>query len=162
MPSGKTVAAGGLGGLVALSMSIAVPNIKELEGRRNTPYYDVVKVLTVCDGHTGKDVVIGKVYNDKECNQMTLADAKTHTDSILKTSPQLAWHPMILASMISFDYNTGAYHKSTVAVLFNKGDFVGGCNFLSNYNKPKQIIGRRAKEKALCLSTLTPQGLKDV
>lgn len=170
MPSAKQVAAtGGVSGLVAVALGLAVPNIKELEGRRNVPYYDIVKVLTVCDGHTGKDIVVRKVYTDKECDDLTLKDTQKYINGVLAVNPQLAYHPVQLASVVSLSYNIGvsAYQKSTVAVLFNRGDFLGGCNFILKYNKAggKVVHGlvlRREKEKALCLSTLTPQGVNDV
>lgn len=162
MPSGKTIAAGGISSLVAIALGVAVPNLKELEGRRNMPYYDIVKVLTVCDGHTGRDIVVRKVYSDKECDDLTVKDTQAHLDVILKKSPQLAYHPIQLASMISFDYNVGLYRDSPMAGYFNKGDYLAGCNYLDHYHKPAAIIGRRNKEKALCLSTLTPEGMKNV
>ncbi|WP_145531836.1 glycoside hydrolase family protein, partial [Yersinia kristensenii] len=39
-----------------------------LEGRKYVAYYDVVGVLTVCDGHTGKDIIPNKKYSDAECD----------------------------------------------------------------------------------------------
>jgi lysozyme len=155
----RHVAVGGVtAALTAIALNMAVPNIKELEGRRNVPYYDVVKVLSVCDGHTGKDIVVKRVYSDAECDALTLKDVQKYVDGILAVSPHLAYHPMQFAATISFTYNVGVagYQRSTVAVLFNKGDLVGACNFMMQYKKPPQIIGRRQKERALCLSTLTP------
>lgn len=157
------------GSLVAIALTAAVPNIHELEGRRNTPYYDIVKVLTVCDGHTGPDISRSKVYSDKECDAMTVKDSQKFADGVLKVNPQLAYHPMQLAAIISFAYNIGiaAYQKSTVAVMFNRGDLVGACNFILKYNKAGGHVVhglelRRLKERALCLSTLTPEGMKDI
>lgn len=162
--AGATV---GAGSLIALALTTAIPNIQELEGRRTTPYYDVVNTLTVCDGHTGPDIILGKTYSPDECNKLTLTDAKKFADGVLKVNPQLAFHPNQLAAMISFAYNIGvpAYQRSSVAVLFNKGDFVGACNFIVNYNKAggrviQGLVLRREKERELCLSTLTPDGMK--
>lgn len=42
-----------------------------LEGREHYPYKDVVGIVTVCDGHTGNDIVWGKYYSDKECDALT-------------------------------------------------------------------------------------------
>lgn len=161
-----TGSAGAGASLMAMALSIATPQITTLEGQRNQAYRDIVGVLTVCSGHTGKDIVAKKVYTDAECKAITKADAQKAADGVLKTSPQLLWHPIQLASAISFSYNvgTGTYANSTVARLFNEGDFVGACNFLPRYNKAggkvvQGLINRRALEQSLCLSTLTPDGV---
>lgn len=153
-------------GLVGTAVLIAVPEISVFEGRRNVPYYDVVKVLTVCDGTTGPDVVVGKIYTDQECNALTSKDVQKAADGILRVSPHLAWHPMQLASMISFSYNvgTGAYSTSTVARLMNEGKMIEACNFLPNYKFAggkvwTGLVRRRERERQLCLSTLTPSGV---
>lgn len=166
----KAVVTGGAGAsLVAIALGIAVPEIKDFEGRSLVPYRDIVKVLTVCDGKTGPEVVVNKVYTHKECDAMTLKDATKFASEVLKVSPHLAWHPMQLAAAISFSYNVGSttYTKSTVARLFNSGDFVGACNFLPNYKFAggkvyTGLLNRRMRERMICLSTLTPQGLSNV
>lgn len=157
------VVSGGAGaGIMALSLSISTPEIITFEGQRNVAYRDVVGVLTVCAGHTGKDIVPGKRYTDAECEEMTKKDVKTHMDGVLKTSPHLVWHPMQLAAATSFAFNVGvaAYAKSTVAKKFNEGDFIGACNFLPNYNRAggkvwTGLVRRRAREQSMCLTGLT-------
>lgn len=165
MPAPKTVAAGSAG-LLALAVAIATPGIQSSEGRRNVAYYDIAKVLTVCDGHTGRDIVVKRVYSDSECNAMTTADAAKAAKGVTDVSPQLIFHPYVLASMISFTYNLGAgtYAKSSIARLMNKGEFYAGCSMLPLYNHAggrvvRGLTIRRNKEKDLCLSTLTPSGL---
>lgn len=166
----KAIMVGGAGaGLAALAMNIAVPEITTFEGQKNVAYRDVANILTVCDGHTGPDIVVGKVYSNQECHSLTVADAKKAADGVLAVSPQLLWHPMQLAAAISFSYNvgTGTYANSTVAKLFNKGDFIGACNFLPRYKYAKGkviagLVNRRAREQFICLSTLTAEGMKNV
>ena len=48
-----------------------------LEGRRYVAYRDVVGVLTVCDGHTGADIISSKRYSDAECNALLKADLQS-------------------------------------------------------------------------------------
>lgn len=167
----KAVMVGGAAGtgLLAIALGLATPEIKEFEGRSYTPYKDIVKVLTVCDGHTGSDIVVDKVYSDTECHAMTTKDAAKAATGVLKVSPHLLWHPMQLAAAISFSYNvgTGTYANSTVAKLFNRGDFIGACNFLPNYKYAggkvvNGLVNRRAREQMICLSTLTVEGMKNV
>lgn len=170
MAGGRIIASGGAGaGLMALALSVATPNIISFEGQKSVAYRDIVGVLTVCAGHTGPDIVPNHVYTADECKRLTEKDVKTAADGVLKISPQLVWHPMQLAAAVFFTYNVGTdtYKKSTVAKLFNSGDYVGACNFLVRYNKAKGkvvsgLVRRRAEEQRICLSTLTPEGIKDV
>jgi len=168
--SKKAVMAGGAGaGLLALALNVATPEITTFEGQRNQAYRDVVGVLTVCAGHTGPDIVVGKVYSDEECSRLTKKDAEEAAKGVLSVSPHLIWHPMQLAAAISFSYNVGigTYKKSTVSKLYNSGDFVGACNFLPNYKYAggkvyPGLVKRRQREKEVCLSTLTPEGAENV
>nr|WP_049006660.1 lysozyme [Enterobacter cloacae] len=45
-----------------------------LEGVRYNPYQDVIGVWTVCYGHTGKDVMLGKTYTESECRALLNKD----------------------------------------------------------------------------------------
>ena len=171
-PSKTLVVGGGAaasGSLIALALGIATPEITTFEGQRSVAYRDVVNVLTVCAGHTGPDIVVGKVYSDDECKKLTTKDAKKAGDGVLAVSPQLVWHPMQFAAAVSFTYNVGigTYQKSSVARLFNEGKFIEACNFLPNYKMAggkvyAGLVKRRAREQAVCLSTLTPEGAKSV
>lgn len=68
--SGKTGAAALVAALVIAATALFV---QPWEGRRHTPYYDIVGVLTVCDGHTGKDIE-QRIYSDAECDAFLKAD----------------------------------------------------------------------------------------
>jgi lysozyme len=168
--SRRNIIAGGAGaGLLALALNVATPEIITFEGQKTKAYRDIVGVLTVCAGHTGPDIVVGKVYSDKECHDLTKKDAKIAVDGVLKISPHLVYHPMQLAAAISFSYNvgTGTYAKSSIARLFNEGKFIEACNFLTKYKYAggkvwQGLVNRRAREQKLCLSTLTKEGMKDV
>lgn len=167
---GTKIAAGaGVGAgasLMAIVMSVATPAVQQSEGTIHTPYYDQVKVLTVCTGHTGPDIVVRKVYSDSECKNLTEQDLEVAAKGVLKVSPQLLYHPYVLASAVSFSYNVGvgAYDDSSVARDFNAGNLVQGCKDLLKYDiaggkVDKGLVNRRAREEAICLSTLTPKGL---
>ncbi|MEQ5186886.1 lysozyme, partial [Providencia alcalifaciens] len=43
--------------------AIALTVIAHFEGVRYEPYEDVGGVLTVCYGHTGKDIVTNRIYS---------------------------------------------------------------------------------------------------
>lgn len=148
--------AGGLAALVAVAVAAAVPHLEADEGRRNVPYYDVSGHLTVCDGHTGRDIDIHKVYTDNECDVLLGEDMTIAAEGILRVSPQLVDHHNQFKSAILFTYNlgVGTYQHSTVRVLFNEGRYKDGCLYMLKYNKPKSIIPRRKRDTAICLEGL--------
>lgn len=163
------VGAGAGASLMAIVLQVAVPNIQGFEGTKLQAYHDVANILTVCTGHTGPDVVVGKVYTQDQCNALTNQDAEKAASGVLKVSPQLIYHPIVLASAVSFSYNVGVgtYDKSSVAANFNAGNLVAGCNAMLKYTfadgKYSQgLANRRKAENTICLSTLTPKGLTDV
>ncbi|EKC9643031.1 lysozyme [Salmonella enterica] len=103
----KALLAGGAGAIV-----IAAVLLDDLEGRRHEPYRDVAVVLTVCDGHTGKDIVPGKYYTDAECDALLnkdLALVAARIDPLIKVSIPESER----AAFYSFAYNvgTGAFAK---------------------------------------------------
>lgn len=53
------------------------------------------------------------------------------------------------AAALSFHYNTGAIKRATWVKSFNAGDITKAKKEIMNYSKPKEIIGRRTKERDL-------------
>lgn len=170
MANGKLVVGAGAGGaLMAIVMTAITPVITQFEGNKNVPYRDIRGVLTVCNGHTGPDVVVGKVYSPTECADLTAQDASKAAAGVLKVSPHLKYHPMQLAAAVSFSYNVGVgtYSNSSVASNFNTGNLQAGCSALLKYTYAggvysRGLADRRQKEYKICVSTLTPQGLANV
>lgn len=163
------IGAGAGAALMALVTQTVIPMLDRSEGVRHVSYRDIVGVLTVCVGHTGPDVVVHKVYTQTECDKLTEQDATKAANGVLKYSPHLIYHPMQLASAISFSYNIGVegYGKSVVAADFNRGDFQAGCSALFKYEYAggkysEGLANRRAQEYTVCVSTLTPKGLNNV
>ncbi|MDW6309269.1 Ail/Lom family outer membrane beta-barrel protein, partial [Escherichia coli] len=75
----KAVAAAIGGGAVAIaSVLITGPSGDDgLEGVSYIPYKDIVGVWTVCHGHTGKDIMLGKTYTEAECKALLNKDLAT-------------------------------------------------------------------------------------
>ena len=75
----KAVAAAIGGGAVAIaSVLITGPSGDDgLEGVSYIPYKDIVGVWTVCHGHTGKDIMLGKTYTKAECKALLNKDLAT-------------------------------------------------------------------------------------
>ncbi|EAS2904233.1 lysozyme [Salmonella enterica] len=128
-----------------------------LEGRRYIPYRDVAGVLTICDGHTGKDIIPGKRYTDAECDALLDKDlkrVKAQVDPLIKVSIPESER----AAFYSFAYNvgTGAFARSTLLKKLNAGDHAGACNELKRWTYAggrqwKGLMTRREIEREVCL-----------
>jgi lysozyme len=139
-------------GALAAALIVATPFIAAKEGKRNNPYLDTVGVPTVCYGETRVPM---RRYTDAECLAMfNKALGEDFGPAVLRCTPGIADRPRVLASAISLAYNIGVsgYCRSTAARKFNAGDIRGGCNAYMLWNRPREIIGRRMKERDLCLS----------
>ncbi|SFK33091.1 lysozyme [Candidatus Pantoea symbiotica] len=129
-----------------------------IEGRVYEPYLDVTGVLTVCDGHTGDDIVRGKRYTDRECERLTWNDLQP----VRRTVDDLVSVPLNeyqRAALYSFTYNVGteAFSKSTLLKKLNTGDQSGACDELRHWvyaggMKWKGLMNRRDMERSLCLA----------
>lgn len=74
----SVIAAVGGGAIAIASALITGPTGNDgLEGVRYDPYQDVVGVWTVCYGHTGKDIMLGKKYTEAECRALLSKDLNT-------------------------------------------------------------------------------------
>ncbi|HAK6117877.1 TPA: lysozyme [Salmonella enterica] len=150
----KALLAGGAG---AIAIAAALLGGHDgLEGRRYVPYLDVAGVLSICDGHTGKDIIPGKHYTDAECDALLnkdLARVKTQVDPLIKVSIPDSER----AALYSFAYNvgTGAFARSTLLKKLNAGDHAGACNELKRWmyaggKQWKGLVTRREIEYEVC------------
>lgn len=150
----KALLAGGASAMVIAAAMIGGNG--GLEGRRHEPYRDVAGVLTVCDGHTGKDIVSGKHYTDAECDALLnkdLALVAARIDPLIKASIPNSER----AALYSFAYNvgTGAFARSTLLKKLNAGDLAGACNELKRWTYAggkqwKGLVTRREIEHEVC------------
>ncbi|ENL4830090.1 lysozyme [Salmonella enterica subsp. enterica serovar Teko] len=145
------------GGASAVAIAAALLGGHDgLEGRRYIPYRDVAGVLTVCDGHTGKDIIPGKRYTDAECDALLDKDlkrVKAQVDPLIKVSIPESER----AAFYSFAYNvgTGAFARSTLLKKLNAGDHAGACNELKRWTYAggrqwKGLVTRREIEREVC------------
>ena len=152
----RLLAAAGAGALTLAMTLLGGPD--GLEGRRYVPYRDVAGVLTVCDGHTGPDIVRNKNYTDQECDVLLRADLKPVQAAVdsLVTVPLSDYQR---AALYSFTYNTGtdAFSRSSLLKRLNAGDTTGACNELRHWifaggRRWRGLMKRRETERALCLA----------
>ncbi|WP_202303697.1 lysozyme [Dryocola clanedunensis] len=141
----------------ASALTIAGVMIPDLEGVRHAPYYDVAGVLTVCYGHTGKDIIPGKKYSAKECQMLLTEDLKPFAKSV-ERSVKVPATEYQKAALISFSYNVGvnAFEHSSVLRLLNSGNYIAACDGLRQWiyaggRKWKGLMNRREVEREVCL-----------
>lgn len=158
----KLIAAAGGGALFIATVFLGGKD--GVEGRVYEPYKDVAGVWTVCDGHTGGDIVKGRKYTDRECDRLMWNDlqpVKRAVDSLVKVP--LGEYQR--ASLYSFTYNVGtsAFSKSTLLKKLNAGDEAGACEEMRRWvyaggMKWKGLQNRRDMERSLCLA----EGANDI
>ena len=143
----KAVAAAIGGGAIAIaSVLITGPSGNDgLEGVSYIPYKDIVGVWTVCYGHTGKDIMLGKTYTEAECKALLNKD--------LADIPETT-----RGALYSFVYNVGAgnFRTSTLLRKINQGDIKGACDQLRRWiyaggKQWKGLMTRREIEREVCL-----------
>jgi len=131
------------------------------EGRIYTPYLDPVGKWTVCEGITGPDVVMGKRYSNADCDTLRdkhLTIAALAVNRVI-TVPMNDWQR---GALIDFTFNAGEGNlkSSTMARLFNAGDYRGGCLQLYRWTKGRVkgvltdlggLVRRRGDEAEICL-----------
>ncbi|ORM64524.1 lysozyme [Pantoea rodasii] len=152
----KLIAAAGGGSMLIASLFIGGKD--GVEGRVYEPYKDVAGVWTVCDGHTGNDIVKGRKYTDRECERLMCNDlqpVKKAVDGLVKVP--LGEYQR--AALYSFTYNVGtsAFSKSTLLKKLNAGDVTGACEEMRRWvyaggMKWRGLQNRRDMERSLCLA----------
>lgn len=152
----RLLAAAGAGALTLAMTLLGGP--EGLEGRSYVPYPDVAGVLTVCDGHTGPDIVSNKTYTDRECDSLLRADLKP-VQAAVNSLVTVHLSDYQRAALYSFAYNTGtvAFSQSSLLKKLNTGDKTGACSEMRRWvfaggRKWKGLMNRRETERALCLA----------
>src|SRR5690625_2934916 len=147
-----------LGGALSLAAVLSGTFLTALgEGLVRKTYVDPAGVVTACYGHTGPALELGKTYTKKECLKFLMGDLNEAQEQVEKYIhvPLNLWQR---AARIDFTHNLGPTNlkTSTIAKLFNKGDYVGGCKQLSrwvyaNGDKLPGLVKRRGKDVEFCL-----------
>jgi GH24 family phage-related lysozyme (muramidase) len=144
---------------LALATTIAIP----AEGLRQVAYYDPPGILTVCYGHTGKDVDKTRKYSLEECRVLLDTDMRGAIAVVERCAPGLP--EKALAAFGDAVYNLGSTiackrNESRAARYLAAGNLEAACNELPRWNKARVagvliplpgLTNRRAKERELCL-----------
>ena len=91
---------------------------------------------TIGYGQTGKDVVPGLVWTQKQAEDRLQAEVQHYADSVIKMV-QIKCTDTQLAALICFSFNVGlsALQKSTLLKKLNAGDFPGAALEFLKWNK---------------------------
>ncbi|EAA5788864.1 lysozyme [Salmonella enterica subsp. enterica serovar Mbandaka] len=155
----KSVLAAVGGGAIAIASALITgPTGNDgLEGVRYKPYRDVVGIWTVCYGHTGNDIMIGKTYTESECKALLNKDLNTVARQI-NPYIKVPIPETTRGALYSFVYNVGAgnFKTSTLLHKINQGDIKGACEQLRRWTYAggkqwKGLITRREIEREVCM-----------
>lgn len=135
--------------------------IKHFEGWFPKAYLCPAKVWTIGYGHTGLKHKDGTVYSGRT---ITLEEGERllrhDMDFFEERVSRLVTVPLNddeYAALVSFDFNTGALHKSTLLKKLNAGDRKGAAEEFAKWNKANGrvlagLTRRRKSERLLFLS----------
>lgn len=157
------------GGVVAAALLIATPLIASFEGGRQRDgsaiaYADRLAhgLPTACEGITGNDqyghaIVPGHRYSSAECDEMLRRELGLRIAAVQRCLPG-NMPVQGLGASLSLAYNIGTvrFCHSTAAIRFRAGNYRGGCQALTAYNRASGrviagLVRRRNAELALCL-----------
>jgi lysozyme len=153
----KLVASAALVALLGTAAVSTLNFVAKEEGEVRTPYGDIIGVLTVCYGHTGRDIE-DRPYSAQECADMLNADLVAHAKPLFSCLNDFESAPDgVKTAFISLAFNAGpgAVCSGSIARDYNRGDTQAACRDLLKYNKAggrvvAPLDGRRHRELALC------------
>jgi lysozyme len=123
-------------------------------------YLDIVRVPTACDGIT-KGVKMGMRFTPAQCNAMLEEELIAHAEPIMRCVPALKGRTNQVIAAVSLSYNIGAAGVcgSSIARLWNAGQWRAGCDRFPLFNKAggrviAGLVNRRARERAICVQGL--------
>lgn len=135
---------------------LATALIVKWEGVRYKTYLDGGGVPTVCVGHTGPDVVIGRTYTEAQCNAFLKADMSDAQATVHRCLP-MPMLPQIEGALISATFNAGprVVCGSTLQRKALANDWPGACAALDSWKYIGRtvspgLVNRRADERAVC------------
>jgi lysozyme len=139
--------------------------IKHFEGCFLTAYKCPAGVWTIGYGHTGLmhedgTVKAGRTITRKEAEDLLRYDLKTFAARV-SAGTNVPLNDDEFAALVSFDFNTGGYLKSTLRRKLNVGDRAAAANEFLKWNKAggevlKGLTRRRKSERNLFLGAKNP------
>jgi len=105
-----------------------------------------------------RGVKMGMVWTQAEAEAKLLEELASHEARVVRLVT-VELNQNQFDALVSFDYNTGGLHKSTLLRKLNKGDYDGAAAEFKHWNKfggkpAKGLIRRRAAELALFMKPI--------
>lgn len=127
------------------------------EGERFTAYLDSVGIWTIGVGHTGwvsdKPVSRGMTITKEQSRAILRADLKRFEKAVNESiQVPLSQYQFDALVSLAFNIGEGAFRRSTLLKLLNRGDYVGASQqFLlwKNAGGRPILLNRRQREKRL-------------
>lgn len=132
-------------------------HVKKFEGLRTRAYRDVANVLTIGYGHTSAagapEVREGMTITEAQAEQILQSDLRKFEERVSRLV-KVPLSDNQFAALVSFDFNTGALHKSTLLKKLNRRDYNAVPVELMKWvnaggKKVKGLVNRRAAEAGL-------------
>lgn len=132
-------------------------HIKQWEGLKLKAYRDVAGILTVGYGHTSAagppKVTAGMSITEAQAEDILRSDLRKFEERVERLV-KVRLTDNQFAVLVSFDFNTGALHKSTLLKKLNAGDYDAVPTELMKWvnaggKKVKGLVNRRAAEAGL-------------
>lgn len=127
--------------------------IQSFEGLRLRAYKDIVGVVTIGYGHTGKDVKMGMTITKAQAEDMMRMDLAWFEQAVGGLL-QLKATQNQFDAMVSLAYNIGgnAFADSTLLRKFNKGDSPGAADEFLRWTRAggknvQGLVRRRQQER---------------
>ena len=134
--------------------------VKHFEGLYLTAYRDEVGIYTIGWGHTGLihndgTVYKGRTISSDQAIELLKYDLRNFAKRVAEGTSVVINNDQFSA-LVSFDFNTGGFLKSTLRKKLNAGDFTGAADEFLKWNKAggKLLAGltrRRKSERNLFL-----------
>lgn len=134
-----------------------IAKIKQWEGLRTRAYKDSGGVLTIGYGHTSAagapEVKAGMTITEAEAEQILRRDLAIFEKRV-SNLVKVGLTDNQFAALVSFDFNTGALHKSTLLKKLNAGDYDAVPSEMLRWvhaggKKVEGLANRRAAEAGL-------------
>jgi len=121
--------------------------IKRFEGLRLTAYLDVAGVPTIGYGHTHTvtraDAASGMTISEETAEYLLRVDLKRYERRV-RSYVKVPLNQNEFDALVSFDFNTGALHRSTALLRLNRGEREDAAEALTWWNRAT-IDGRKVE-----------------
>lgn len=131
------------------------------EGNPRVPYDDIVGVLTVCQGYTGKDIIRNKTYTVAECDAINRNSLLKHRKEMLEcVNVPITSYEADAYTLFVYNVGSPAFCKSkSVLGNLNAGNHKAACEGLLQWTYAggkhvKGLLNRRIYERKMCLGEL--------